>query len=172
MAEATQLDEALDQPLCPHCLAEISPRDHFCPKCNGPISSHALIDPLGSIYATAHGYSNAMRGRPRWIVLIGVWLLLGPSFLVLVLIPWSTLQGGPRHVSNYQYPNAANVQIVPLGSPPRTPLVRIARIIHVLVLASIHTAILAVVTYRFVAYREPAEESPPEFEDLPPEDAT
>ena len=36
-------------PVCPHCLQPLTPLDHFCPKCRGPVSAHASIDPLGRV---------------------------------------------------------------------------------------------------------------------------
>ncbi len=50
---------AEDVPLCPGCLAENSPRDHFCYKCNAPLTSHAATDPLGHIYAMGYAFGKA-----------------------------------------------------------------------------------------------------------------
>jgi len=71
-------------PICPHCLGPLGPLDHFCPKCCGPVSAHASIDPLGRIYSTGRAYREAMSAKPRLVVLLGVWLIFGPS---LVLFP-------------------------------------------------------------------------------------
>jgi hypothetical protein len=69
-------------PLCPHCLEPIGPQDHFCPHCHGPVTAHACIDPLGQVYASGWGYQHAVSGKPRLVVLVGMWLIFGPS------MPW------------------------------------------------------------------------------------
>jgi hypothetical protein len=70
------------QPVCPHCLAPIHPYDNFCSACNAPVSAIAAMDPLASVYAEGRAYQNATTGRPRLIVLLGVWLIFGPALLV------------------------------------------------------------------------------------------
>ena len=67
-------------PVCPHCLAPVGRFDHFCPKCLGPITAHAAIDPLGQVYSAGHVYRSAMsRRRPRLIVVLGMWLIFAPQ---------------------------------------------------------------------------------------------
>lgn len=69
-------------PVCPHCLEPIAELDHFCPACGGPVSSHASIDPLGQVYAAGRAYQNATSSRPAGIVVLGMWLLFGPGFVI------------------------------------------------------------------------------------------
>lgn len=72
--------------LCPQCL-EPNPEDrHFCRRCATPLTSYAAIDPLGSIYAAADTYRKAIANPRSPIVLIGMWLLFGPTALISLLI--------------------------------------------------------------------------------------
>lgn len=78
-------------PLCPHCLQPI-PTDHFCPKCCGPVSAHASIDPLGQVYSAGRAYQRAMSGKPRLVVLVAMWLIFGPHVLYMFLMVYLNLQ--------------------------------------------------------------------------------
>ena len=71
-------------PHCPHCLEPVGPRDHFCPKCCGPVTAHASTDPMGQIYATGYAYQQAVSARPRAIVVLGMWLIFAPQIPALI----------------------------------------------------------------------------------------
>ena len=73
-------------PVCPHCLQPLEPRDHFCPKCCGPVSAYASIDPLGQVYSAGRAYRRAMSGKPRLAVFVGIWLIFGPSLLSALFV--------------------------------------------------------------------------------------
>jgi hypothetical protein len=84
----TQTDIDIGSPLCPHCLAPIGQFDHFCPKCSNPITSHASIDPMGQVYAYGsmlHKAISSSSSRPKFIVVLGMWLLLGLPILLMML---------------------------------------------------------------------------------------
>ncbi len=67
---------------CPSCLAVNRPSEAFCHKCGAPIGAVATLDPLHVIRAESHLYRKALEGKPKLIVLIGVWLLFLPMLLV------------------------------------------------------------------------------------------
>ena len=75
-----------EQPLCMHCLAKVSPHDHFCPVCGGPLTSHASTDPLGHIFAEGYAYRQAVSGRPGLLVLLGVWAIFGPQMVMAIFM--------------------------------------------------------------------------------------
>ncbi len=76
------------EPLCPNCLAANPPELHFCDECNAPLSAHAAIDPLGSIYATGFVYQKAASRPHSRFVLIGMWLIFGPMILTNLPFIW------------------------------------------------------------------------------------
>jgi len=74
-----------EEQLCPNCLAPNPPSLHFCDKCNAPLSAHASIDPVGSIYAAGYVYQKAA-SRPRSrMTVIGMWLIFGPGAFAVFL---------------------------------------------------------------------------------------
>jgi hypothetical protein len=64
--------------VCPHCLAENPVAAHRCGKCLTPFSSFAATDPLMSIAAEADTLGKAANAPSRPIMLIGVWMIMGP----------------------------------------------------------------------------------------------
>ena len=106
MNNQSELKNEEDLPVCPHCITPVGPLDHFCPKCAGPISAFASIDPMGQIYSTGRAYLNAVSSRPKRIVLYGMWLIFGPQIFILLILFFNTL-------SNILEPG----QVYPWGEP-------------------------------------------------------
>ncbi len=73
-----------DKPLCPNCLAVNDPKTYFCYKCGTPMSSHATIDPIASIWARGDTWRKAASRPTRPITLVGMWLLFGVPLLLLL----------------------------------------------------------------------------------------
>ncbi len=69
--------------LCPSCLAQNPAEAHFCARCNAPMSSMAAIDPIWRLWAQGHIVRKAVHRPGRRIVLIGIWLMFGPSVVAL-----------------------------------------------------------------------------------------
>ncbi len=65
--------------VCPHCLASNTSGEHFCRQCSTPLTSHATIDPMGQVQAEGDTYRKALDHPDKPIVVIGLWLLLGPT---------------------------------------------------------------------------------------------
>jgi hypothetical protein len=72
--------------LCVSCLTENSQAQPFCRKCGAPISTTATLDPINQIQAQGHLFRTALRGRPRFIVLLGIWMMFFPVLLVSVSV--------------------------------------------------------------------------------------
>lgn len=92
LAEKQAEDAALADatPLCPHCLSPVGQFDHFCPKCAGPVTAIASMDPMGRIYSAGRAFRLAATDKKsKGIVVLGMWLIFGPSFLVLLFALWS-----------------------------------------------------------------------------------
>ena len=68
--------------ICPSCQAENPRFEAFCRKCGAPIGTLATRDPMNLIRAETDLYHKALEGRPKFIVLVGVWILFFPILVV------------------------------------------------------------------------------------------
>ncbi|GEM_PF-2959565 len=83
--QAEEAELAGATPVCPHCLAPLGQFDHFCPKCAGPVTAFASVDPMGQIYSAGRAYRLAATDKkPKGVVVLAMWLIFGPSLLSLL----------------------------------------------------------------------------------------
>ncbi len=75
----------LGTPLCPHCLAEVTERTDFCPKCSAPVGAFSTLDPMKQIYSTGWLFRRASGEGVSVFAVIGMWVILGPPVLLLVI---------------------------------------------------------------------------------------
>lgn len=75
-----------ETPLCYSCLTPAKLNQHFCMNCWTPLTSHAEIDPLGSIYARGDMYWKLTHGPTRPMAMIGAFLLVGPLLIGLPFV--------------------------------------------------------------------------------------
>jgi hypothetical protein len=68
--------------VCPHCLARNSARDEFCRQCGTPLTSRAVTEPMGQVYSEGDTFNKAIENPSKPIVLIGMWLICGPTALI------------------------------------------------------------------------------------------
>jgi hypothetical protein len=68
--------------LCPRCLEPIPLGANFCNRCSTPLTFHAATGPYESVFAEGFAYREAANNPRKPIILIGMWLLWGPGFLV------------------------------------------------------------------------------------------
>jgi hypothetical protein len=125
--------------VCPHCIEPVHELDHFCPHCNGPITSHAAIDPLGQVYAAGRAYQNAT-DRPSRLTVVAMWLIFGPQLPVLLL-------GMGVTSSQLFWPHGEAVVSVGAAAP-QSAVFTLFGLAVCLGLASLYGAILAKVTWR------------------------
>jgi predicted RNA-binding Zn-ribbon protein involved in translation (DUF1610 family) len=78
-------DEGEDGPLCTQCLAPVDRNAQFCPKCGATIGRYMTLDPMGRIYYYGDSLSRAVSGKPRLLVVIGIWLIFGPHVVVTLV---------------------------------------------------------------------------------------
>ncbi|MCY2925952.1 MAG: hypothetical protein NT031_11025 [Planctomycetota bacterium] len=71
-------------PICPHCVEPISPQDDYCPHCHRAISGLGPVAGTRGLTVEALDFRRVLSGKPRRIVLVGVWLLLGPFALLML----------------------------------------------------------------------------------------
>lgn len=82
---AGETDARPDVELCPHCARPVTGGGHFCNHCGCPVWATATSLPYERILAQGFMLRTGSR-RPRSaIVLVGLWMLMGP-FLVLSLL--------------------------------------------------------------------------------------
>ena len=71
--------------LCPHCAASNGPVADFCVKCGAPLSVIAMTDPLRETLSAGFLYREATGGKPKRIVVVGIWLVFLPGLASLPL---------------------------------------------------------------------------------------
>lgn len=71
---------------CLSCLTENHSAESFCRKCGAPIGATATLDPLKAIQAQGHLFRTALKGRPGFIVLLGIWIMFLPTLVVSVSV--------------------------------------------------------------------------------------
>jgi hypothetical protein len=79
--------------VCPACLEINPPRADYCAKCAAPLNSLVAFNPFDQTLVEGFGYRRAVDGPPSKIILIGIWILFAPSFLIIPLL-FSDLQRG------------------------------------------------------------------------------
>ena len=70
-----------DDMICPSCLKRIASFASFCDNCGAPIGTTATLDPIQSINTQGFLFRKALEGRPKPIVLAGLWLMFFPALL-------------------------------------------------------------------------------------------
>ena len=136
--------------LCPHCAKPIGPFDHFCPHCAAPVTAHASIDPLGQVYAAGHGYWRATSGRPKFIVLLGMWLIFGPQIPLLLFLSVLTLLGIITPTRTFSMGDSSTITLISYDQ-----VVEILKLVLILGILIVYCAMLWKVTVRYrVSHRE------------------
>jgi hypothetical protein len=72
--------------LCPSCLFPNLPHRQWCKRCGAPISLVPGFGPFESAVAWGCAWRGAVRGRPKPIVLFGIWCFFLPGFLAAGLL--------------------------------------------------------------------------------------
>lgn len=75
-------------PLCPNCLAPMSPTTQLCDQCGAPVGTFAMTDPYTAIFSTGWMYRKAISSGTSTISYIVIWLIFGPTtiFATIALI--------------------------------------------------------------------------------------
>ena len=77
-----------DCELCISCLFPNAPGRPFCKRCGAPVNFISTISPAYWPFAMGFGYRQAVRRRPKLIVLIGIWIIFFPGLIAgLFMIP-------------------------------------------------------------------------------------
>jgi len=81
--------EGVERELCPNCLTGNVPGTNFCQECGGPLSPYAAIGPFERIFAAGHICRKATQRPHRFIVVLGIWLTVGPVAVVTATVALS-----------------------------------------------------------------------------------
>ncbi len=83
--------KATEKITCVSCLAQNKQFDAFCHNCGSPIGAVAAIDPLQRIQTEGFFFRKMLEGRPKPIVLLGVWIIFLPLLLVSIGVAYSCI---------------------------------------------------------------------------------
>jgi hypothetical protein len=72
--------------LCPNCLADNTQQEEFCKHCGCPIGDFAGFDPMKRIQMQGFIFRQAVSAPSSPLILIGMWLIFGPSLLTALAI--------------------------------------------------------------------------------------
>ena len=67
---------------CLSCLTVNKGSASFCDKCGAPVSATATVDPVQTIQTEGFLLRKSLEGRPKLIVLLGIWILHLPVLVV------------------------------------------------------------------------------------------
>ncbi len=68
--------------VCQSCLQENNSEAINCRFCNAPLILSDNIDPVKGLPNEGYAYSKAVEGKPKLVVLIGVWVMFFPLLLI------------------------------------------------------------------------------------------
>ena len=68
--------------LCTVCLHANLPRADYCSKCGALINTLLMFAPYDQILIEGFAYRRAVDGPPSRIILIGMWLVFGPTVVL------------------------------------------------------------------------------------------
>jgi hypothetical protein len=79
-------EKRLNKPVCPKCFQPILGTEDFCNNCGLPLTLMATTGPYEHVLAAGYAYREASSNPHKPIVLLGMWLLMGPTFLLAVVM--------------------------------------------------------------------------------------
>jgi hypothetical protein len=68
--------------VCQSCLQENNSEAINCRFCNAPLILSDNINPVKGLPNEGYAYSKAVEGKPKLVVLIGVWVMFFPLLLI------------------------------------------------------------------------------------------
>ena len=73
-------------PACPACsFPLLGSAEDYCPRCEAPVSRSSTFDPLKIIRTEGQLFRRGAR-RPSGIVVLGMWLLFGPTLFLFAVV--------------------------------------------------------------------------------------
>lgn len=78
----SRAEESNQAVTCASCLAQNEAGESFCRECGAPVGPMTNLDPFQAIQTQGFLFRKSLEGRPKLIVLIGVWILHLPVLVV------------------------------------------------------------------------------------------
>ncbi|MBP9664624.1 MAG: hypothetical protein KBD94_08380 [Pyrinomonadaceae bacterium] len=72
--------------ICPGCGDDVSSRVAFCPSCGAPTDAVSNLDPASLPESEGRMVSRAVEHPRRPIVVIGIWMIFAPIFILGVVM--------------------------------------------------------------------------------------
>lgn len=92
------MNERLEQTIeketvvCVSCLAPNDAENDFCDECGTPISTTSTLDPLKTIRSEGVLFDKAATtSKPKFIILLGIWILFFPALLAGAFLLFTTV---------------------------------------------------------------------------------
>src|SRR5271163_3357783 len=70
--------------ICPHCAGQNTHSATMCRHCMGPLTYKQNSFPAGTFYANAGAFQKAASSTTKPIVLLGMWIILGPATILWI----------------------------------------------------------------------------------------
>lgn len=80
--------------VCPECGRRVGSDRAVCPICNAAIGPAGNLDPMSAIQSEGRALVKATEGKPKFIVVFGVWLIFLPSLIGSVAIVIDIMSDG------------------------------------------------------------------------------
>ncbi len=90
--------------LCSSCGSVLGSDAGSCPNCLMPTGAFANLDPMGAIRSEGVLISKAVEKRPKSIVVVGVWIMFLPAFVIgLAVAAQVALEGAGSGMSGFLF---------------------------------------------------------------------
>lgn len=80
--------------ICPGCGSDIGLNEKYCPKCGAPADAASNLDPMTLPESEGRLIGSAVERPTKPIVLICVWLLFAPIFIISAVMLVDSVSGG------------------------------------------------------------------------------
>ena len=99
---AEQNDEKM---VCPSCHHHNDPSVTFCQNCGAPLGFAATMSPFQQLQAEGFVLRQATTGRPKLIILLGVWILVFPVWVAFSLVLF-------EHIRDFDWSFASKINLL------------------------------------------------------------
>jgi len=80
--------------VCPECGSRVGSDRDICPICNAAIGIAGNLDPMSAIQGEGRALVKATEGRPKFIVVFGVWLIFLPMLIGSAAVSFDVVSTG------------------------------------------------------------------------------
>jgi hypothetical protein len=70
--------------ICSSCGGFMNPNETFCVRCSASFGMPQSSDPMQNLVSEGLLYGKAIQGKPKLIVVVGVWIIFLPLFLMML----------------------------------------------------------------------------------------